>query len=167
MVPSEVYKNVGSESEMSKPPAANLWRAKSVADRLLIWGLILGVVLGGLQIAALPLLQVFSPLPDVQAAARIPSIIGAMLQVLNGAVFIGEGIQQGNQYFGSLAAITFLASAAMLGSLKVFSGSLIGVWGSFAVFNSVRLIGVLLHHFYFGPLAVRNIQKVELLEKKR
>ena len=35
--------------------------------------------------------QVFSPLPEVQEAARLPSIIGAVLQIINGVVFIGEG----------------------------------------------------------------------------
>ena len=57
-------------------------------------------------------------LPDVQQAARLPSIIGALLQILNGVVFVGEGIQQGNQAFVSLAVTTAVASLGMLGSLR-------------------------------------------------
>ena len=94
--------------------ANNTVRARQVANRMLLWGLVLGILLGGLQIGLLPLLNVFSPLPEVQQAARVPSIIGALLQVLNGVVFVGEGIQQGNQAFVALAATTAVASAGML-----------------------------------------------------
>ncbi|NDE34531.1 MAG: hypothetical protein EB012_06730 [Gammaproteobacteria bacterium] len=118
--------------------------SKVVADRLLTWGALLGVVLGGVQLLCLPLLKGFSPLPEVQEAARLPSIIGAMLQVINGVVFIGEGIQQGNQAFTSLAACTAVATVGMLTSLRLFGTSLAGVWGSFAVFNGIRLLGVLM-----------------------
>jgi len=45
------------------------------------WGVILGAVLGAAQLAALPLLGVITPLPEVQQAAVLPSIIGALLQV--------------------------------------------------------------------------------------
>ena len=77
-----------------------------------------------------------------------------IFKVLNGVVFIGEGIQQGNQAFVPLAVVTAVASCGMLLSLKLFGNSLIGVWGSFAVFNSIRLFGVLRHHFFTGPLVV-------------
>ena len=157
IVPSE---NTRGAKE-ARDPAAGRVRgkelARAAANRLLIWGLILGAVLGVLQIACLPLLNVFSPLPEVQRAARLPSIIGACLQLLNGVVFIGEGIQQGNQYFTQLAAVSAVAAAGMLTSLRVFGNTLVGVWGSFAIFNGIRLIGVLYHHFYDGPLARRNI----------
>ncbi len=112
----------------------------------------------------LALLKIFSPLPDVQTAARLPSIVGACLQVINGAVFIGEGIQQGNQYFIILAAVTALAAGSMLTFLKYFGTSLTGVWASFAIFNVVRLLGVMYHHFWDGPFAPRNIAKYQRAE---
>ena len=138
-----------------------LRRSRAIANRMFVWGLIMGIVLGSLQLAALPLLKVFSPLPDVQDAARIPSVVGACLQIINGAVFIGEGIQQGNQYFASLAVVTALAAGAMLTFLKYFGNSLTGVWASFAIFNLIRLSGVTYHHFWDGPLAPRNIAKYD------
>ena len=156
IVPSEISKLVKD----GKNKADALESARGAADRLLSWGIILGAVLGVLQLACLPLLNVFSPLPDVQKAARLPSVIGAALQVLNGVVFIGEGLQQGNQYFTQLAAVSAVAAAGMLLSLKTFGSTLTGVWGSFAIFNFIRLLGVLHHHFYDGPLARRNIDKV-------
>ena len=131
--------------------------ARNAANRLLLWGLILGLTLGGLQLGALPLLKAFSPLPEVQQAARLPSIIGATLQIINGIVFVGEGIQQGNQYFGSLAACTAIAATGMITYLKYYGTSLVGVWASFAIFNLVRLCGVLYHHFHHGPLAPSKI----------
>ena len=139
----------------------DLGGARNAANRLLLWGLVLGLTLGSCQVGALPLLKAFSPLPEVQEAARIPSIIGATLQVINGVVFVGEGIQQGNQYFGSLAACTAVAAAGMITFLKYYGNSLIGVWGSFAVFNLIRLSGVLFHHFYNGPLAPSKINQLQ------
>jgi Na+-driven multidrug efflux pump len=115
MVPSEVAK--GGMDGVSKSEA--LEKARGTANRLLTWGILMGAVLGGLQVACLPLLNVFSPLPEVQSAARLPSIIGAALQLMNGVVFIGEGIQQGNQYFTKLAGVSALAAIGMLASLKV------------------------------------------------
>ena len=99
----------------------------------------------------MPLLNVFTPLKGVQEAARVPSMIGAVLQLINGVVFIGEGIQTGNQAFTPLAATTAVATAGMLTSLKFFGHTLPGVWGSFAVFNGIRLLGVLKHTIYDAP----------------
>ena len=161
IVPSEVSKVM----KQGRSKVEALESSRAAANRLLSWGIILGAVLAVLQIACLPLLNVFSPLPSVQEAARLPSIIGAALQLLNGAVFIGEGIQQGNQYFTQLAAVSGVAAGGMLISLRLFGGTLTGVWGSFAVFNFIRLAGVLFHHFYDGPLARRNIEKERLKAK--
>jgi hypothetical protein len=47
----------------------------------------------------------------------------------------------------------------MIFSLRFLGTSLPGVWLSYAVFDFIRLIGVLYHHFYDGPLAKRNIEK--------
>ena len=154
IVPSEVTIKVRE----GKSKVVALQSARAAANRLLSWGLVLGAVLGILQVACLPLLNVFSPLPEVQKAARMPSIIAAALQLMNGVVFIGEGIQQGNQCFSQLAFTSAIAAAGMLLSLKTFGGTLAGVWGSFAVFNFIRLVGVLHHHFYDGPLSNRNIE---------
>lgn len=152
-------------SEAAKAKKENrvdgLSSAKFAADRLLSWGAFLGVVLAGVQLLSLPLLAVFSPLPEVQRAARLPSMIGAVLQIINGVVFVGEGIQSGNQYFGHLAACTAVATGGMLLSLKTFGSSLAGVWGSFAVFNLIRLTGVLIHHFRVGPLAPHKVRANE------
>ena len=147
IVPSELAK-AKKEGKTGMEAAAP---AKFAAERMLSWGVVLGACLSVVQIAAWPLLGVFTPLKGVQEAARVPSIIGAALQLINGVVFIGEGIQTGNQAFTSLAGTTAIATAGMLTSLRLFGSTLTGVWGSFAIFNGVRLIGVLKHNVYDAP----------------
>merc|ERR1719451_219174 len=67
-----------------KSEGGGVARAKGVADRMLGWGLCAGVALAILQLAALPLLNVFSPVASIREAARAPAAIGAALQLLNG-----------------------------------------------------------------------------------
>eukprot|EP01036_Dinobryon_divergens_P030210 gene30210-39416_t len=137
IVPSEVAK-AKKEAQMSTK-AVDLREARFAADRLLQWGVVLGALLGSLQLLCLPLLNVFSPLQEVQSAARLPSIIGALLQLINA-----------------------IATVGMLTSLHFLGSSLAGVWGSFAAFNLIRLSGVLRHHFFAGPLAkAHHIHKEE------
>ena len=127
--------------------------------RLMEWGLVLGSALGALQILLLPFLQRVSPLPEVQKAALIPSYIASVLQMINGLVFIGEGIMVGCQSFFQLSLTTTIATIATTWALRVLPKryGLTGVWMSFIVFNVLRLIGVLLHQ-QSGPLAERNMK---------
>lgn len=153
IVPAELAKG-----RRENDPKAIL-KAKYVADRMLRWGVVLGFILACVQLSCLPLLKVFSPLPAVQEAAKWPSIIGAVLQMMNGVVFIGEGVQQGNEHFTSLAIATGIATIGMLGSLHLIGNTLPGVWLGFATFNGIRLLGVLRHHFISGPFSRENIKK--------
>jgi len=131
--------------------------AKRVADRLLVWGVVIGVILAVLQAGAIPFLGVFSSLSEVQEQAKMPCIIGALLQPLNGIVFVGEGLMQGHQAFLRLAAGMFVSTGAMLVALNIYGNSLAGVWFCFTVFNTFRLFFGLRHHFFDGPLAPRHI----------
>ena len=114
--------------------------ARAVARRLLCWGALLGAALGGLQLCGLPLLGLFTPLPEVRRAARLPSIIGAVLQLINGIVFVGEGLMVASGAFQQLAAGQVVATAAFLAALRLAPSSLVSVWLCFWVFNSVRLL---------------------------
>jgi multidrug resistance protein, MATE family len=157
-----IVANIIVPAELAKGQRENdpnaLAKAKFVADRMMLWGVVLGGALAAFQLLSLPLLKVFSPLKEVQEAAKWPSIIGAMLQMMNGVVFIGEGVQQGNQYFTSLAVATAIATVGMLTSLELFGHSLPGVWLCFATFNGIRLLGVLRHHFFDGPFSAKNMK---------
>ena len=66
--------------------------ARATASRFLAWGAVLGAALGAAQLAALPMLHLFAPSAEVRAAAVVPSVIGAFLQLINGVTFIGEGV---------------------------------------------------------------------------
>ena len=123
--------------------------SRSVARRVLAWGGLMGGLLGVLQLLGLPLLSLFTPLPEVRRAARIPSIIGAALQCINGVVFVGEGVMVASGAFGRLAGGQVAATALFLLSLKLAPATLVGVWWSFWVFNSVRLFNFI-NFFWFA-----------------
>ena len=141
-----------------------------MADRLLVWGLVLGVLLGGLQASALPAIQYFTPLENVQEMARAPVLIGAVQMPLNGLVFVCEGLMQGHQAFARLAGGMFVSTALMIGALKLWGTTLEGVWFCFFVFNISRLAFGLRHHLVDGPLApakLREERRAEAEERER
>jgi MATE family multidrug resistance protein len=125
---------------------------RNMASRLLIWGGLIGFGLALLQLAALPLIGYFSPLPQVQSAAAIPCMIGALLQFLNCFAWTGEGIQQGTEGFFSIAVASIAGAMGMLVSLKYAGDSLPKIWMSFVILALARIVGVVNHHFFSGPL---------------
>lgn len=133
--------------------------AKTVVNRLMSWGFVLGCLLGSLQLLMLPLLQQSSPLLEVRQAAVIPSILASVYQIMNGLVFIGEGVMIGTGNFMQLSIGTVVSTIASIISLntlpKMFG--LTGVWMSFGVFNVFRLASVWIHQTKNGPLAERNL----------
>ena len=122
--------------------------ARAVAVRVLTWGGLMGAALGGLQVAGLPLLHLFTPIAEVRQAAVAPSLIGAALQLINGVVFVGEGLMVASGAFGKLASGQVVATALFLAALKLAPSSLVSVWLCFWVFNSVRLINFALFFWF-------------------
>jgi Na+-driven multidrug efflux pump len=135
--------------------------AKAVVNRLMSYGFIFGGLLGGLQLLLLPLLQKSSPLLEVRQAAVMPSILASVYQLMNGLVFIGEGVMIGCGNFMQLSLSTAVATVGSLISLYTLPNmfGLTGVWMSFGVFNTLRFAGVWLHQTRFGPLANANMNK--------
>lgn len=128
-----------TSAELGRQDASS-GEARAVARRVLSWGALMGAALGGMQILGLPLLGLFTPLAEVRQAARLPSIIGAFLQLVNGLVFTGEGLMVASGAFGALAMGQVAATASFLLALKLAPPSLVSVWLCFWVFNSVRLL---------------------------
>jgi len=116
--------------------------------KLINWGWVMGLGLGGIQLLTIPLLSVMSPLVEVQEAAKVPAMIASGMQVLSGIVFVGEGAMMGYQAWTTLAFSSVMGVTGMMIVLHKFSHSLIGVWSSFCVFNFIRLLFVLYHVFY-------------------
>lgn len=131
--------------------------ARTTAYRLLHWGWTLGVVLGILQLLAVPLLSLATPIKEVQQAIRVPSVLAALLQILNGVVFAGEGILLGMRAYGWLATSSVMGCLSMIVMISLAQErALIGVWIGFFGFNLCRLIGSTLYLNKFGPLAPAN-----------
>ncbi|CAK9064770.1 Protein DETOXIFICATION 44, partial [Durusdinium trenchii] len=87
--------------------------ARRLADRLYLWGGCLGIVLCFLQLACLPLVGILAPIKEVQEAARSPAILAALLQIINGIVFAGEGILVGLKAYRWLAASSGIGCGCM------------------------------------------------------
>jgi putative MATE family efflux protein len=132
--------------------------AQKVADRMFVWGSIVGAGLGAAQYLALPfLVPIFSTLPQVQEAVRTPALIASLIHIINGPVFAGEGVMLGLGCYKDLTIVTTFGVATMVGCLlsplgQRLDGILIAL-GAFCLFQS---IGVVIHHLKFSPLASKN-----------
>eukprot|EP00930_Biecheleria_cincta_P089294 TRINITY_DN78573_c0_g1_i1.p1 TRINITY_DN78573_c0_g1~~TRINITY_DN78573_c0_g1_i1.p1 ORF type:complete len:220 (+),score=42.51 TRINITY_DN78573_c0_g1_i1:94-660(+) len=152
LVPAELARKTGG------PEAA-----QRVADRLLVIGLLLGVLVGCVQFLALPMLSAFCALPEVRKAAIAPVAIASAMSVTAGVVFAGEGIMMGRGAWGDLAKLTGLSAVAMITSLQLTSQmglGLTGVWLSISAFNLVNLAGVLWHHLVKSRRNGRSTEKL-------
>lgn len=132
MVPNELVEKVDATTGKR---CGGKEDAKAVVNRLMSWGFILGGILGALQLLLLPLLQKSSPLVEVRQAAVMPSVLASVYQLMNGLVFIGEGVMVGCGNFMQLSLTTFVASIGALISLNTLPNAfgLTGVWMSFGI----------------------------------
>jgi len=160
LIPSQLVTKVDPHT---KKVTGGVETAKITSNRMMAWGLILGTTLGAIQVAVIPLIHKLTPLPQVQKAAKIPSYIASLLQIINGLVFVGEGVMIGCSNYLQLAISTIVSTIATITALTILPNlfGLTGVWMSFGVFNFSRLIGVYLHQTRYGPLASKNIRKLQ------
>ena len=116
--------------------------ARDVSTRLLLWGLGVGVALG----VAFALLRPVLPPLFTDDPATVPVVLGvfwfvALLQPLNGLVFVGDGIYMGAERFGYLAKAMLLSAgsaAAVLLLVVPMGWGLHGVWWGLTVLMAVR-----------------------------
>ena len=133
--------------------------ARAVANRLLALGVIFGV---GLAVA----MGVVSPwlaswfTSDAAVVAAFASILPilALMQPINGLVFVWDGIAIGAAAFGFLAGSTLAASVATIGMLLAvipLGWGLSGVWAAVIVLMAVRAVTLWWWYSYrfggFGP----------------
>jgi Na+-driven multidrug efflux pump len=161
----------GNTANAVTKPIYPLLQAKQAADRLLVWGVIIGAALAvGQLLLLMPLIRLMTPLQDVSQIAQGPGYIGAALQWLNCIVWVAEGIQQSLGGFLSLAMSTVLGTMGMYLFIRFISlpsitsatispsSALTRVWLGFVILAVVRLVCSLTHHFFTGPLAVHKIK---------
>lgn len=143
--------------------SGGMFAAKAAANRLMSWGFLLGSLLGALQVILLPYMNKATPIQAVREAAYTPAILASVYQIFNGMVFIGEGIMIGCGNFMQLSLSTIVATSATLLALRELPKlyGLTGVWMSFGVFNTLRLLGVVLHQTRNAPIASRNLRRSE------
>jgi len=136
--------------------------ARDAADRLFGWSSLVGLGLGIGQLALLPVLvPIFSTLPEVQEAVKMPSLIAALIHVVNGPVLAGEGIMMGVGAYKDLAIVTMGYIATMVACLSFtpLGQRLDGIMWSILLSSMVQQIGVVTHYLKFGPLAIKKLKK--------
>ena len=118
--------------------------AHAVSDRLFQWGLLVGIALGAGFFLLRPVLpQFFSNDPDTIAALLEVYLFVALLQPLNGLVFVGDGIYMGAEEFPYLAKAmigTALLAATVLLLVLPMDWGLVGVWWGVATLMGGRLL---------------------------
>jgi len=158
-------KSISDNSDHESDEAAAIAaddKARDCADRLFGWTTLVGLMLGIGQMLLLPVLvPLFSTLPNVQEAVKIPTLIAAFIHIVNGPVMAGEGIMMGVGAYKDLAIITMGYIATMVGCL-VFTPlgqRLDGIMWAILLSSIVQQIGVVGHYLKVGPLAIKKILK--------
>jgi MATE family multidrug resistance protein len=118
--------------------------AQRVSNRLLQWGLAVGVVLGLGFWALRPVLPgFFTDDPDTIRALRDVYLFVVLLQPLNGLVFVGDGIYMGAEAFPYLAKAmigTALVAGTVLLLVVPMGWGLTGVWWGVTTLMVGRLL---------------------------
>lgn len=155
VVPNSMVEKIDKETGVK---TGGIDEARATTNRLMSWGLILGISLGALQVLLFPFMSKASPLEEVRIAARAPAMYASLYQIINGLVFIGEGVMVGTGSFMQLSLSTVVATSFTLLGLNTLPArfGLNGVWMSFGIFNCLRLAGVTIHQLWTGPLSRRK-----------
>ncbi|MFJ7968003.1 MATE family efflux transporter [Streptomyces sp. NPDC096324] len=118
--------------------------AREACRRMLRWGLVTGLVLGVLVMAARPLfLPLFSGDPGVRDAALPALVMVAVSQPICGIVFVLDGVLMGagdGPYlaWAMLLTLAVFAPAALL--VPVLGGGLTALWGAMTLMMAVRML---------------------------
>lgn len=119
-------------------------KARAVSDRLFQWGLVVGIALGlGFFLLRPVLPSFFTDDPATVAALLDVYLFVALLQPLNGLVFVGDGIYMGAEEFPYLAKAmigTAVVAAAVLGLVLPMGWGLTGVWWGITTLMVGRLL---------------------------
>ncbi|MFE2531850.1 MATE family efflux transporter [Streptomyces sp. NPDC059371] len=118
--------------------------ALDACRRMVRWGLVTGLVLGLLVIAARPLfLPLFSGDPGVQDAALPALVMVAVSQPICGIVFVLDGVLMGagdGPYLAWAMLLTLAAFAPAALLVPVLGGGLTALWGAMTLMMAVRML---------------------------
>ncbi len=118
--------------------------ARAVGNRLLQWGIAVGLLLGLLFWVARPYLPAIFTTDAETVAMLLPILIFvAILQPINGLVFVWDGLFMGAEAFRYLAYAMILSSvlaAAILLSTPSMGWGLAGVWWAITAMMLIRTL---------------------------
>lgn len=130
--------------------------ARRVARRLLQWGVGTGLLLALLVAGLGPMWPwMFGLESRVETALLAVLPIVAIMQPLNAAVFVGDGIFMGARAFGTLAwqmVVAVVMTLAALGLNLRLGGGIVGIWACIALLIALRGTGQAL--WFWGPRGI-------------
>jgi Na+-driven multidrug efflux pump len=134
--------------------SADAHQARAAARRMMEWGVIVGIGFGIVLVVSRPwLVPLFTDDPGVRHLADQLILVVAVLQPLNAAVFVLDGvlIGAGDQRFlaGAMVIATFLVYAPAALLVTVAGGGVVALWGALALWFLARGVGLMGR--YLGP----------------
>ncbi len=118
--------------------------ARAIGNRLLQWGLLLGVLFAvAIWLSGATLPRLLTDDPETLAVAVPLMAFVAILQPLNGLVFVWDGLFMGLQKFRFLAramVAAALIACALLLAVHFLEWGVVGVWWAITALMGVRLL---------------------------
>ncbi|WP_307538611.1 MATE family efflux transporter [Streptomyces sp. V3I8] len=118
--------------------------AREACRRMVEWGIAVGVVLGGLVIAARPLfLPLFTSDPAVHDIALPALLMVALAQPVCGIVYVLDGVLMGagdGPYLARAMLLTLAVFAPVALLVPAFGGGLTAVWAAMTLMMTVRML---------------------------
>ncbi|MDQ3274941.1 MAG: MATE family efflux transporter [Actinomycetota bacterium] len=117
---------------------------RALTRRMVGWGIVSGVVTGGLLFGTRDLLApLFTPDPAVQGLLTAALVVAALQQPVAGVVFVLDGVLIGagdGAYLAWAGVITLVCFVPLALLVLASSGGLLWLWAAFGAFMTARLV---------------------------
>ncbi|WP_338671507.1 MATE family efflux transporter [Streptomyces sp. SCSIO 30461] len=118
--------------------------ARQVCRRMVLWGIVSGVVLGVLLVLARPLIiPLFTGDQAVRSALLPALLVVALSQPVAGVVFVLDGVLMGagdGRYLALAMLLTLAAFAPVALLVPALGGGLTALWGAMTLMMTVRML---------------------------
>jgi len=124
--------------------AGDVASTRALTRRMMGWGIVSGVVTGGLLFGTRDLLApLFTPDPAVQGLLTAVLVVAALQQPVAGVVFVLDGVLIGagdGAYLAWAGVITLACFVPLALLVLASSGGLLWLWAAFGAFMTARLV---------------------------